>query len=536
VSPSGNDSHTGCTQDAPAKTIGGALGHIKTAKLAATDVHVCRGSYPEHTVTLDVPVSLHGGYDCASWTRHEPFGWTGVDASARALGFDATNETIIDAVDAQNGLSVTSAAVTKGTTVDGFTIKGRGANGGNAVTINSGAPTLSNDVITGAPTGTAPGIIASAGVMVTGDAAPEITHCRINGGGGSAPAGARFGSVGVYLATTGVPLVHDDEIDGGGGTSSAVNPSAGVLVDPPTKMTGDGALRGNSIFYSGVSAVTEGSIWGVAALAPVDVIDNVIIGGAVSCPATAPCNIFGIGFAAPGGTVAENRIWAGTAQGTTAIVWGIYILDPSTNVTVINNQILTGAGQPATAVAIATQQNTSTVLVAANTLYGGGAPATEGIRSFAANATIEANLIVGMNVGLNSGGCSKPAQQVRPVAFQNNALVAVAEDRNDSKPTPPDPTSCAPHPLAVDPTLDVLLPVGTCGASFAECVSNTFGDAPTLATLIAGGLHLSPNTSCKIVNSVPGDVLPTVPTDALKAVRTKPISIGAIEDETGQCK
>ena len=131
VSPAGSDGNIGCVQTAPKATVGGAIAYIKTLALVDHEVHVCRGTYREAKLRLDYPVSLRGGYECASWTRRAPFGWNGLEPmTGRAVAFDATNESILDPAGGPIVLDISGASVTRAVTVDGFTIVGRPTNGG----------------------------------------------------------------------------------------------------------------------------------------------------------------------------------------------------------------------------------------------------------------------------------------------------------------------------------------------------------------------------------------------------------------------
>lgn len=67
VSPQGLDSGTGAKDD-PLRTIEHAI-EVAQAGNGIADILICEGTYDENLKIIDVPVSLHGGYDCETWAR-----------------------------------------------------------------------------------------------------------------------------------------------------------------------------------------------------------------------------------------------------------------------------------------------------------------------------------------------------------------------------------------------------------------------------------------------------------------------------------
>lgn len=68
VHPSGLDSAAG-TKDDPVRTVSKAVQLVQASSGRLTDVLICEGKYPENVSIGDQPVGLHGGYDCADFSR-----------------------------------------------------------------------------------------------------------------------------------------------------------------------------------------------------------------------------------------------------------------------------------------------------------------------------------------------------------------------------------------------------------------------------------------------------------------------------------
>lgn len=552
VSPSGQDSNSGCRPSAPKATIGGAIAYVKTLGLKGHEIHVCRGTYEEAGLVLDYPVSLRGGYECSLWTRREPFGFTGFDpTTGRAVPFDTTNASIVGATGAEIAFEVRDAAVTRDVFIEGLTIRGRSAGGGMAVRVRGGAaPVFKNDQIFGPSSGigSLPDV-GSIGVDVAEDAGPELVNCRIDGGGGGSSSDPRGGSVGLRLATSGAVLVHDCEIDGGRGVSKRVA-SFGVEVRKPTAITGERALARNSIFYSGVGGTTNDSgtfgVW-TGPETKTDILENRVIGLSVKCASGQPnCAGYGVLAGSAQGVVARNRLFAGDATGSLAVVtlWGILV--SGTDTLVSDNLVYLGVG-PMGTYGIGVFPAATNVRVLRNTVHGHRTPSTYGVVTYGGSVSVDENLIVETAVGLATGDCvtATGATYRRPTSVRNNAFVGpfTLAQRFDNLGC--NTISTAALPAELGPLLgpaasnDVFV-VPTCnGASLCHaCTSATtcgldvLGAEPTLPSLLAGNWTLAPTASCDLAKG--GLAASAGSLDALETPRTLPDSIGAREQD-GTC-
>jgi hypothetical protein len=112
VSTQGDDESDGLSPETPKKTIAAAL-HAARLDPAIEGIQVCGGSYAEDELLLDVPVSLRGGFDCASWMRSDDHGWP---------SFDPTHETVVEPADDRGAvLRVEGSKVDRTVLIDGFT-------------------------------------------------------------------------------------------------------------------------------------------------------------------------------------------------------------------------------------------------------------------------------------------------------------------------------------------------------------------------------------------------------------------------------
>lgn len=151
----GDDANPG-TKMAPVQTIKQGIANAVTL-LKSQPVFVAGGHYPEK-VTLTEAVSLFGGYQCdsqngCSWAR-DPVQY---DTAILAQDFEGM---------------LAPSGITRVTVVDGFRIQGKdGAPSGNegvAMTLNSGAPTLSYNTINGGQVGGCGGFCGSLALVVKG--------------------------------------------------------------------------------------------------------------------------------------------------------------------------------------------------------------------------------------------------------------------------------------------------------------------------------------------------------------------------------
>jgi hypothetical protein len=235
VSGKGDDANPGNDPANPKKTITSAVDAVKTQKLQDITVKVCRGTYAESNLMLDVPVSLRGGYDCCTWTRTGTFGYP---------TFDGVAETIIASSGAQDAPTLTISGLLLNSTVvvDGLTLQGPEAadlpGGGGAVGLrvtDKASPLVQDCQIDGGQTvaTTGPGSI---GVLVDTLARPEITHTSLTGGSGFASGTEQTGSIGLWVQqSAGVASIHDNTIDGGNGNGP--HGSVGFLSQATTPAT-----------------------------------------------------------------------------------------------------------------------------------------------------------------------------------------------------------------------------------------------------------------------------------------------------------
>ncbi|HXU73133.1 MAG TPA: hypothetical protein VN947_27630 [Polyangia bacterium] len=376
VSPSGDDANSGCDPTVPRKTIGAALG-VGTA----TDIRVCKGTYPEH-VQVATAVALHGGYDCTSWTRTASYGYP---------NFDGVNETILAPTTAGPAVAVQ----TGGVTVEGFTMHGVDGAGITTVAMaiaTGGAAVVHDNHIVGGGTSSASSGFGSIGLNVLSTTMSDIYANLVNGGSGSTTSLTAAGSVGVVLGAPGLCHLHGNTIQGGTGSAIGGAPSS-------TMVTGAVGL----FFESSTSAFTAAN--GNA------VEDNVITGGN---PGSAPItNNNGAGSIAvriantQGGAVdlVHNTIDGGIGTGgSTASAIGVAQL-ANVIVNVVGNRINGGSWMttPAPSGSVATMgilAISGSNFIINNMIHGGNSGASttlpaEGIRMAVSNATITHNTIFG---------------------------------------------------------------------------------------------------------------------------------------------
>lgn len=287
VRPDGNDA--AC----PKKTIAAALAAAKAAPDKTKEIQVCAGTYNEHVV-LDVPVSLSGGYACADFKKADG------------------NETVLTSDDPET-LLISGAAVGSTVKVEGLTV--RAGASANAVLVKDGAkPILSNLQVFGSETATA----TSAGIRVTGGAAPEIEKTKIDGGKGASTTAGAPGSIGLVVeAGAGEVKVRESDINGGRGSaptfaSLAVHqhPNAPKLtIEKSTLDGGAGTGKGNAeaIETASTALYAEGTI---------ELFDSGVHGGKGTCTnASAGCRSAGVFVVtkAADNRFERNRIYAGDA-------------------------------------------------------------------------------------------------------------------------------------------------------------------------------------------------------------------------------
>ena len=345
----GSDTNSGCSPCFPKATIGGALSAV--AALSGADagdggippgfrINVCAGDYSETSLVLDVPISLYGGFDCATWQRTSSYGWP---------SFDKTNETIVrngDLSKQGDSLRVTGSAVDATVVIDGLTFQGWQASApvGNSVAlaVHAGAaPRIFNNRILGGSSVGAGGGGGSSNIATTGlwleSASPEVFQNEIHGGSGKS---ADIGSVGVLVRGVGAtPRIHDNVIRGGSGVGQD-DGSIGLRVRSGPSLT---VANGNPItkneIYSGTGA--DQSLFGISAGGvslggAADLVGNHIIGESPSGGGKLAVGVHVVGES----LVARNRIYGGTINGpgNVAGVW----MRGNQSARVENNMILSG--------------------------------------------------------------------------------------------------------------------------------------------------------------------------------------------------
>lgn len=413
VSPTGSASASGCSTTQPKASIADAIAAAH-ANATVTTIEVCKGTFVETNLTLDLPVNLLGGFDCKTWLRTATYG---------APTFDGTNETIVQhAGSFAATLSVTTATTSAKVTIDGLTVQGLGDASvvqGAAIKVTVGAPTISNDRILGGNTKA-----GSIGLAIDLQAAPLVEDDFIDGGTGQLATSTGVASAGVYLfGGAGAVTIKDSQINGGRGVATSSTPaSVGVAVHPATPVVitldgntidgGSGSTGGATGQGSvGVYADGPGSLYmesnfvdggtgtggsqgptGIETFVVGDVtlLRNQVFGGV--CAVTAPSNIASTGVlvSAPATVtsppsraviVTNNMIHGGnSAAVTTGANTNALTIARSTNVTIYNNTLVAGvAGGTNPDRGAAIHENTSTALDIENNILVGGGGADLGI-------------------------------------------------------------------------------------------------------------------------------------------------------------
>jgi hypothetical protein len=331
VSPTGADEADGCDPCRPKRSIASALrdlasaaaadaGDAGVAALTGFELRVCVGATPyvESRLTLEIPVSIKGGWDCKTFTRLSGFG---------APTFDpATESTIDDATpDAQRDtLVVQGSAIDRSVVIEGIRVlaPASGSRSSAAIVVDGGArPTITDSVFVGRATSRTDRPFGSAGMLVQGAAAPDVVHCRIEGGAGSGT--GAYGSVGVQGIGPGDAIFRDDVITGGSGT--------GTYGSTGMSFAGGGAVTLVRSLVDGGSG--DGVVTGVYGTSPIDMSSNVIR-GSLGTSATVTGGVI-----ANAGTLTRNRIFAGSGA-STATRFGVQI---SGGPRLANNMIHGGA-------------------------------------------------------------------------------------------------------------------------------------------------------------------------------------------------
>jgi hypothetical protein len=544
VSPAGDDLNYGCSKDAPKKTLGNALSTARENHIEGHTIQVCEGTYSERGLSLDLPISLRGGYDCS-------FAGTG-------------KKTILDNADvATSGatLNVRGAEVTSSVLVDGFTIRGGGGDrGGGAVLVSTGAAAvLSNNEISGGDSTDAGDSIGSYGIYVQAGASPEITKNTIDGGSGTAK--GSFGSIGIAVARdAGKPHIHDNRIRGGSGTSTLGIASTGIYLSGKEPVV----VENNTIAAGGGHVLGAAGTGGIGVFVleagAATLRKNNIDAGTANC--VGPCAVHGVSISKTADVQLQaNRIYGGDASAAEASTWGVLAADSAG--TVLTNNMVHGGGKAnvvksATAVELRT---TSGAHVWGNTLYGssgaaGGQGIALGITRGATGTVVQGNLATGLrsgDLGLLVFACPTGSSVQ---SFQNNVFLNYGTSVASTVTTTTvacDTTS----PVASVSALESFLGAGAsqnariaancagdgqsacrtpaaCSSESAACLESVFSAWSTAESgypeLMSSGWRLRNTAPCFIARGG-RDLQASLSDDAFGTRRAMPVSAGAEELE-----
>ncbi|MFI5300762.1 MAG: hypothetical protein ACHREM_21985 [Polyangiales bacterium] len=554
----GVDTASGCTPCLPKKSIAAAIAAAKAGS-SAHEIRVCAGTYVEHALVLDAPISVRGGYDCTTWTRTATYG---------APTFDGAHETIVQNADVSVSrvtLDVNGASVDATVAIDGVTIEGAasGTAGSIGVQIRGGAtPVLTNDRLRGGGASNTDAAtnpwFASAAVFVTGGAGGELAKNDIDGGSGTTTVNANAGSAGIFAHyDAGTVSIHDNVIDGG--TGSGVDwLSAGIFLwssDGYTVANGfpiaNNIIRGGHQPVSTIGAALSG-VRSTHAKA-VDFIGNQVVGGAsygyaLDVSGNGPFRFVG------------NRLYGtDTTYGGGLNVSGDGV--SHTQVEITNNLIHAGSkGGTALNTTAVDVEGSVALVMRHNTVALGKATEDGELMRLSTDdgATIENNVFVGAGYTeklLTLVSCQATAGPVR--AFRDNVVVNVGGPMLtyfSSVGAPCTPTTTMPTTLDglvtelktyASAVVQANLVLRTTCTSETGCVTSPCAGAACLFTgwsasdvgytaLFAGGWPFTAQVPCVVSKSALDDTS-TVPTDLFGLTRTAPPSMGAIEDD-GTCK
>ena len=544
VSTKGSDTYDGCTTALPLASIGAAI--ARAAATASTadagarpEIHVCAGSYLENLAPVTANVTLLGGYNCTTWTRTADYGYP---------TFDAVNETRLGAAGATNGSGATvtfnTAGVDASTVFDGFTVLlstnlvtatllGFGSTGDayGILSVNKAVPTITNVHVSAGATA------AGRSIGIAGEhASVRVMHDLVEAGGGQH-------SIAVYLFDdVAGALVQNNTLHGGSATSTA---SEGLEVTTSQPLTGDNAIRGNSV-EGGTGA---GSSIGITIdNTTVSVVGNQISGGAPTCAqncfsygvlvrtttnafladsnyvAGTTGSAFGFGIFATktsSPVVTNNVVFGGSVGGSAAIV-----LNEGAN-GIVRSNTLASAGQAILigAYASTTLENNLAVAVAPSSVFLTSDDCTSGTTT--TFASIANNAAVGFagNLLLESTACAAPVASGLAGLAAHLGAAASANVRIDS--------SCSDETAATQAQCSATTACATstsaCGASIVTAIDSV-DDARAAVLDVTKGYPLAATAPCLVTQGGVGRTA-SVPLDVLGATRTAPVSIGAYEDD-----
>lgn len=377
----GDDGASGCSSDAPKKTIGAAL---VAGDVNSHEIHVCAGTYSEDG--LELTRSLLGSYDCKTWQRTATYG----DPT-----FDSVNQTYID------GGPTPTLTVSAGSnvTIDGLYVEQTRATNTVFVPVlllRGGDSHLSNLQVMASSANTLPAV-ASIAIDIAGAANVDLAHSHANGGGG-APSSA----VVVEANSTGKVHIHDNSMfNGGFGNPDHYLGSNALLLQGNTFTVANGTAIENNTFKGGSGSPSEDPGFNrpvgiyVATTGAVELLFNRIDGG------------FGYGVA-PAGIVRQstgtatlrmngNRVFGGHGANLPAPLLGMAI-DGVGGLVMTNNWIDGGDDTDAPddigTAGISISESAAGVVLQHNTIFASNGPGLD-IGYYARAATVENNIFFG---------------------------------------------------------------------------------------------------------------------------------------------
>jgi len=303
VATDGADTATGCDHSAPKKTIGGALALARSRRDVVRHIRVCNGNYDE-TVALDVAVSMHGSYDCNTWTRITTAGTTQLQIGTVITNPNpiVTTKTFVVCGTGQKEV------VTRDVVVDGFKILGADTTSAGSFSM---AANITGELMECSPTFKNNTLIAGKGVLdnqgSNGATAASVgLRLRVSSAnvyqnlvqGGPGTSDETLGSVGIEISG-GSPWVHDNNVVGAGANGIG---SAGINIVAGSVVTGSGvaAVENNVIDGGDGTSVTGRAAAGVviatSTAARVDLLGNLIVTGRahVATGSSPPVSVMGV--------------------------------------------------------------------------------------------------------------------------------------------------------------------------------------------------------------------------------------------------
>ncbi len=429
---SGDDGHTGCTQDAPLKTIKAAISAFESEGLTGYTVEVCAGAYPESNLRMQSRGNLMGGYNCKLWTRTGSYATDQANESIITVAMpDSTHFVPLTIGPATIDAGVADADVPDGgpasLLVDGFSIIGpSNVSDSYAVQVNQNATgTISNcRLSSGDPTGAAS---TSYGVFVV-NASPTISNNVIQSGVAATTAGVFVKTSNSSPWIRGNTITSKDALAGGVGSFGIEVTSTGANVDS-NRIEDNAVIAGNGLVSEAIriSGATKGLIRRNRAQSLPTGAKNAGLGLMYGIRVESSSNV----------QVLYNRVYAGGSNAGVGPMVGISVLGGK-NVVVASNMVYGGYYKPlptgsdlnAFGIVLA---GTNHPVVVYNTVFSGFSPGAGG-RAYdiavsgaldgtpTTDAVVQNNIFAGSGVndfGVFLENCSNGIE-----AFENNAFLA----------------------------------------------------------------------------------------------------------------